>query len=83
MTINQRINNAKLLFAQILDDPDTSALLKLPQGQYDIPLMIAAKQFQANGKLVSPENELVSLYGDVITVNAQPWPCKLVPPSME
>lgn len=36
--------------------------------------MIASKQFQANGKLVSPENERVSLYGDVITVNGQPWP---------
>jgi bilirubin oxidase len=42
--------------------------------------MLATKQFQANGKLVSPENERVSLYGDVNTVNGQPWPFMNVEP---
>jgi bilirubin oxidase len=59
---------------KILDDPATDDVLELPTGDYDIPLMLASKQFQANGKLVSPENERVSLYGDVNTVNGQPWP---------
>jgi len=36
--------------------------------------MLAGKQFLPSGKLLSPEAERVSLYGDVITVNAQPWP---------
>jgi bilirubin oxidase len=56
------------------DNPPNPDVLNLPSGDYDIPLMIASKQFQANGKLVSPESERVSLYGDVITVNGQPWP---------
>ena len=54
----------------ILHDQAVEDKLQLPQGKYDVPLMLAAKQFQANGKLVSPELERVSLYGDVITVSA-------------
>lgn len=64
----------------LLDDPAVDAKLQLPSGKYDVPLMLAGKQFQNNGKLVSPENERVSLYGDVITVNAQPWPYFSVEP---
>lgn len=36
-------------------------------GDYDIPLMIASKQFQNNGKLFSPVDERDSLWGDVNT----------------
>ncbi len=36
--------------------------------------MLAAKQFLSSGKLLSPENERDSLFGDVNTVNGQPWP---------
>lgn len=39
-----------------------------------MPLMIATKQFKSDGKLFSPEAERDSLYGDVTTVNGQPWP---------
>ena len=46
----------------------------LPIGKYDIPLALAAKQYQSNGDLFSPANERFSLYGDVIHVNGQPWP---------
>jgi bilirubin oxidase len=42
--------------------------------------MISAKQFQSNGKLFSPAGEKVSLYGDVITINSQPWPYLNVEP---
>jgi hypothetical protein len=48
--------------------------LGLPTGKYDVPLMLAGKQFLASGQLKSPEGERVSLYRDNITVNAQPWP---------
>ncbi|KAH6671344.1 oxidase cueO precursor [Halenospora varia] len=58
----------------ILEDQAVSDKLKLPTGDYDIPLMLASKQFLPSGKLLSPENERVSLYGDVNTVNGQPWP---------
>ena len=46
----------------------------LPIGNYDLPLALAAKQYQSNGDLFSPAGETLSLYGDVIHVNGQPWP---------
>lgn len=62
----------------ILTDPE--APTTLPSGEYDIPLMIAAKQFNRDGSLFSPIDERVSLYGDVITVNSVPWPVHQVEP---
>ncbi|KAK0119247.1 hypothetical protein ONS95_008098 [Cadophora gregata] len=56
----------------ILKDPNSD--LRLPSGEYDVPLMLATKQFLSTGKLLSPENERDSLFGDVNTVNGQPWP---------
>lgn len=58
----------------ILEDDETTQKVKLPTGDYDIPLMLAGKQFLPSGKLLSPEDERVSLYGDAMTVNGQPWP---------
>ncbi|CAG8977175.1 hypothetical protein HYALB_00003396 [Hymenoscyphus albidus] len=62
----------------ILTDPNTPTTL--PSGDYDVPLMIAAKQFNRDGSLFSPIDERVSLYGDVITVNGVPWPVQQVEP---
>ncbi|KAI5791979.1 Cupredoxin [Geopyxis carbonaria] len=64
----------------ILQDPAEEARLGLPQGRYDVPLMLQAKQYQSNGQLFSPESERTSLYGDVIHVNGQPWPYLKVEP---
>lgn len=58
----------------ILEDKAVSDKLGLPTGNYDIPLMISTKQFLPSGKLLSPKDERDSLYGDVTTVNGQPWP---------
>lgn len=63
----------------ILHDPAEEAL-GLPSGKYDVPLALAAKQYNADGTLFDPANELVSLYGDVIHVNGQPWPYLNVEP---
>ena len=62
----------------LLDDPAVD--FGLPKGNYDIPLMLSAKQFKANGELFSPIDERDSLWGDVVTVNAQPWPYLKVEP---
>ncbi|KAK3936823.1 bilirubin oxidase [Diplogelasinospora grovesii] len=59
--------------AYILHDGAEDAL-NLPSGQYDIPLILTAKQYNSDGSLFSPANEQTSLYGDVIHVNGQPWP---------
>nr|AMJ52085.1 lijF [Ascomycota sp. F53] len=62
---------------------DTEEMSKgLPSGKYDIPLGIMARSYNPDGSLWSPEahNEDVSLYGDVIEVNGQPWPFLAVEP---
>jgi bilirubin oxidase len=43
----------------------------LPQGDYDIPLAIASKRYNADFSLWSPDanQETTSLFGDVIHVN--------------
>lgn len=56
--------------------------LNLPSGAYDIPLALAAKRYNADGTLWDPEanGETVSVFGDVIQVNGQPWPYLAVEP---
>jgi bilirubin oxidase len=54
----------------------------LPTGQYDVPISIFARRYNANGSLWDPElnNEVTSVFGDVIEVNGQPWPFFRVEP---
>ncbi|KAK3337684.1 Cupredoxin [Cercophora scortea] len=59
----------------ILHDPAEDSLgLPSGYGQFDIPLILSAKQYNNDGTLFSPAAETTSLYGDVIHVNGQPWP---------
>ncbi|KAK3311811.1 Cupredoxin [Apodospora peruviana] len=59
----------------ILHDPAEDSLgLPSGYGQFDIPLILSAKQYNNDGTLFSPAGETTSLYGDVIHVNGQPWP---------
>lgn len=57
----------------ILDDPDED--YGLPTGDYDIPLVLASKQYNTTGAVLSPENA-----GDTIEVNGQLWPFLNVEP---
>jgi bilirubin oxidase len=57
----------------ILHDPAEDAL-GLPKGTYDLPLALSAKQYNEDGTLFNPKDETMSLWGDVIHVNGQPWP---------
>lgn len=63
----------------ILHDPAEDEL-KLPSGSYDVPLALASKQYNSDGTLFDPASETVSLWGDVIHVNGQPWPYLKVEP---
>lgn len=65
----------------IVTDPEEDAL-NLPSGYgvYDIPLVLNSKQYNADGTLSSLQGEIVSLWGDVIHVNDQPWPFLHVEP---
>lgn len=46
----------------------------LPQGKYDVPLVISDAMFAANGALGYDDNTHSGLWGDVILVNGKPWP---------
>lgn len=63
----------------ILHDPAENGL-GLPQGKYDLPLALNAKQYNSDGTLFDPKDETTSLWGDVIHVNGQPWPYHAVEP---
>ncbi|KAK3340006.1 bilirubin oxidase [Lasiosphaeria hispida] len=56
--------------------------LGLPSGYgvYDIPLVLSSKQYNADGTLFSTVGERISLWGDTIHVNGQPWPFLSVEP---
>lgn len=58
----------------IIYDPAQEAALKLPQGNYDIPMTLTDRIYQSNGQLKSPQGSNDSYYGDVIHVNGVPWP---------
>lgn len=63
----------------ILHDPAEDAL-GLPTGKYDIPLALNSKQYNSDGTLFNPKDEHMSMEGDVIHVNGQPWPYHTVEP---
>lgn len=65
----------------IMTDDEQDALgLPSGYGVYDIPLILGAKQYNADGSLFSLVGETVSLWGDIIQVNGQAWPMLNVEP---
>ncbi len=53
---------------------------QLPQGEYDVPLMISDAQFNADGSLRYDLDGDAGLWGDIILVNGVPWPTMKVKP---
>ncbi|CAN5429774.1 multicopper oxidase family protein [soil metagenome] len=53
---------------------DSYEQAQLPQGEYDVPLMVSDALFDANGNVVYADNEHLGLWGDIILVNGVPWP---------
>ena len=56
-----------------LHDPLEQSL-KIPHGEYDVPLIVSDKMFSNTGSLLFNPIEDDGVYGDVITVNGRPWP---------
>ena len=56
-----------------LHDPLEQSL-KIPQGEYDVPLIVGDTMFANDGKILFSSIENKGFYGDVITVNGTPWP---------
>lgn len=61
-----------------LSDPFERA--QLPQGEFDVPLMITDALFNADGSLGFNDNDTKGLWGDIIFVNGVPWPTMKVKP---
>jgi len=53
---------------------------QLPQGEFDVPLVISDAMFAADGSLAFDDRTQSGLYGDVILVNGVPWPTMKVKP---
>lgn len=53
---------------------------QLPQGEFDVPLMLSDALFQSDGSLGYNDNGQKGLWGDVILVNGVPWPTMKVKP---
>lgn len=46
----------------------------LPQGKYDVPLIVSDAMFDKTGKLAYLDRDHSGLWGDVVMVNGTPWP---------
>lgn len=53
---------------------------QLPQGEFDVPLMISDAMFNTDGSLAYNDNLQKGLWGDIIMVNGVPWPTMKVKP---
>src|SRR6478672_2459423 len=53
---------------------------QLPQGEYDVPLMLSDAQFNSDGSLRYQLEGDIGLWGDIIMVNGVPWPTMKVKP---
>ncbi|WP_246262833.1 multicopper oxidase family protein [Arthrobacter mobilis] len=62
----------------LMHDPVERELL--PQGAFDVPLVISDAMFASDGSLGYDDRDRSGLWGDVILVNGRPWPVMKVQP---
>jgi spore coat protein A len=53
---------------------------QLPQGQYDVPIVVSDIAFKADGSVAFDDEDNAGFMGDVIMVNGVPWPKMRVKP---
>jgi FtsP/CotA-like multicopper oxidase with cupredoxin domain len=71
-----RLNIYNGLYAPFLIQNLTNPL-GLPSGEFDVPLILTDRTYEANGSLVYDTINgkwIVEAFGDVIQVNGMPWP---------
>ncbi|HEY7273055.1 MAG TPA: multicopper oxidase domain-containing protein [Actinoplanes sp.] len=61
-----------------LSDPHERA--QLPQGEYDVPLIVSDLAFNADGSVAFDNADHAGFMGDTILVNGVPWPTMKVKP---
>jgi FtsP/CotA-like multicopper oxidase with cupredoxin domain len=47
---------------------------QLPQGEFDVPIVLSDAMFAADGRLAFDDHDDSGLWGDVVLVNGVPWP---------
>ena len=47
---------------------------QLPQGEFDVPIVLSDAMFAADGRLAFDDDDHSGLWGDVVLVNGVPWP---------
>ena len=53
---------------------DAAEMALLPQGDFDVPLIVGDVMFGADGNVRYDDSSTSGLWGDVILVNGRPWP---------
>jgi FtsP/CotA-like multicopper oxidase with cupredoxin domain len=53
---------------------------QLPQGEFDVPLIVSDMSFNADGSTAFDDSDHVGFMGDIILVNGVPWPKMRVKP---
>jgi FtsP/CotA-like multicopper oxidase with cupredoxin domain len=59
---------------------DAHEQAQLPQGEFDVPILVSDVMLNADGSLAYNDNGHDGLWGDIITVNGVPWPTMKVKP---
>lgn len=62
---------------QLKDQYETA---QLPQGEYDVPLIVSDMAFNADGSPAFDDSDHAGVMGDVVLVNGVPWPKMRVKP---
>ncbi len=58
----------------LIHDPDEEKAVPLPQGEFDVPLLVGEAAFAADGNLWFSLDNQNMFPSDVIMVNGRPWP---------
>ncbi|WP_435176491.1 multicopper oxidase family protein [Halorussus sp. AFM4] len=75
-----RLNNYAGLSGFYIIESPREKRLNLPSGEYDVPLLLQDKTFEADGSLHYPDEFVANFAGDTAFVNGAVWPYMEVEP---
>ncbi|KYC35003.1 bilirubin oxidase [Scytonema hofmannii PCC 7110] len=74
-TLAQTTRNVYMgLAGMYIVENDDERALSLPNGDYDVPLIIQDRQLAPDGSLILDDQNRTHVMGDLILVNGVPWP---------
>ncbi len=78
-TIDRTSRNVYMgLAGMYIVEDEEERQFNLPQGEYDVPLILQDLRLASDGSLIFNDRGQRSLYGDISLVNGVPWPCMKV-----